>query len=100
MDVFLGKPEVDDIYDVRALPYSHQKIIGLYVSVQHMLFVNSLYSIDHLLSDLQSCFEGQSLPVVVEEVFQAGTQKVHKHDVIVSFSREGMNLDKKNSYFR
>lgn len=56
-DVFFWEPEVNQIYNVRIFPCSHQEIIRFYVSMKNVLFMDDLYTLDHLLTNLQHCFQ-------------------------------------------
>jgi len=87
----LGHAEVNDVNDVGSFRVgpAYQKVVGLDVSIDQVLFVDSLYSrklknvstctskasghIHHLLRDHNDGLDGELPITVVEEVFQART---------------------------
>lgn len=92
LNVLFGQSKVNYVDEMRVFSHSHQEIVGFYVAMENVLFVEDLYSLDHLLSDLENGFERESLVAIVEEIFEAGAQDVHEHDIVLTFGGEGVDL--------
>jgi hypothetical protein len=50
VNVLFGEAEVQNIYDMSILANTHEKVVRFDISVQDALLVQSLKSIDHLVS--------------------------------------------------
>lgn len=74
LDVLFGEPEVNDVQNMGVLASAHQKVVGLDVSVEDVFFVKDFDSIDHLLSNLQDCLQGELFAVFYEEIFKTGAK--------------------------
>lgn len=82
--VLLGETEVDDIDLVASLADTHQEVVRLDVTVDERLGVDVLDTRDELVGQEENGLE-RELPVAeVEEVFQAGSEKIEDHGVVVT----------------
>jgi len=52
MNVFFGKAEIQNIHDMGIFAYSHQEVVRFNISMQDALLMQSLNSIDHLITQL------------------------------------------------
>lgn len=88
ISVLLNETVVDEIDDVRSLAESDEEVRRLEISVDEILRVEILDSLDHLIRDHQHCLQHESLSTVVEEVLQGRPEVIHHEDVEITFLAE------------
>lgn len=84
VSVLLGHTEVDHVDDVGRLGSwsSDQKVVGLDITVDEVLFVYRLDSGKHLLGDHDDGLDGEPTSAVVEKVFERRSKQVDDKDVV------------------
>lgn len=83
--VFLRQTEVDNIDLIAPLANSHQEVVGLDITVDERLGVDVLDAGNELIGQEENSLEGELSVAEVEEVLQAGAQKIKDHGVVVTF---------------
>ena len=86
--VFLGQTEVNDVDLVSAFPDPHQKVVRLDVTMDERLGMDVLNPRDELVREKQDGLQREFAVAEVEEVFQAGSQEIKHHGVVVTFGPE------------
>ena len=64
---------------------SHQKVVGLNVSVDVALGVHNLEATQKLVGKHEDRLEIEAPTAVIKQVFQALAQQVNHHDIVVPF---------------
>ena len=83
VSVFLGQSKVYQEQFVAVSTNPHQKVVWLDVAVDEVLVVDVLDSPDHLISQHEHSLHGEPPGAEVEEVLEAGSEKVHDQDIVV-----------------
>ena len=86
--VFLGQTKVNHIDLVSAFPNPHQEVVRLDITMDERLGMDVLDSRDELVRKKQDSLQGEFAVAEVEEVFQAGSQEIKDHGVVVTFRPE------------
>jgi len=81
----LGKPEIDQV-NVRRFLVTDQEVVWLYISVQIVARLHVLDSLQTLDSNHDDSLQGEPLFAIPEQVFQRWSQKLHDHNIVVSFN--------------
>lgn len=68
VSVPLGQTVVYNVYDVLFLAMSYQKVVWLHVSVDEVVIMQKLKSLDHLICNHQSGLDRELPFAVVEKV--------------------------------
>ncbi len=84
VSVLLSETEIDDIDLVATFPDPHQEIIRFDVTMDEGLGVNVFDAGDKLIREEQYRLQGKLSVAEVEEILQAGSQKVEHHGVVVA----------------
>lgn len=69
--ILLAQSKVNHVHDMRVVSDPHQEVLGLYVSVDVILRVDPFDTLDELVGQHQSAFQGQSLPTQREQVLHS-----------------------------
>jgi len=79
-----GHAEVDNVDNVCdfGARLTDEEIVWFDISVDEILFVDSLDAGQHLFSDHDDGLDGEAAVAVVEEVFQGRTEEVNDEDVV------------------
>lgn len=89
--VLLGETEIDDVDLIAPLTDAHQEVVRLDVTVDEGLGVNVLDPGDELVSQEKHRLQGE-LPVAeIEQIFQAGAEKIEDHGVVVTLGAKPAN---------
>ena len=72
--IFLGKTEVDDIHLIATLADTHEKIVGLDVTMDERLGVDVLDAGNELVGQEQDRLQRELAVAEIEEVLQAGAE--------------------------
>ena len=83
VSVFLGQSKVYQEQFVAVSTNPHQKVVWLDVAVDEVLVVDVLDSPDHLIRQHEHSLHGEPPGAEVEEVLEAGSEKVHDQDIVV-----------------
>lgn len=83
--------EIDYVNNVLFLSMANEEIIRLHVSMNEVIVVQELKSLDHLVSNHKSSFYCEFALAEVEGVFQTRTEQVHDHGVIVALDTKPMD---------
>ena len=62
----------------------HEEVVGFNVAMNEVLVVNVLESSDHLVSQHEDGFEGETTTAEVEEILQTRSKQIHHKDVVVA----------------
>lgn len=84
----LSETEIDHVYYILLFAMTNQEVIGLHVSVNKMIVVEELEALYHLIGQHHGRLNGEFSFAVVEQILQAGAQKVHNHRIVVAFNSE------------
>lgn len=79
---FRCKPQVGYVDTVAVPTHPHQEVLGLDVLVDDILRMNVLESGNDLVCQHQYRLEREKSATVIEEIFEAGTQKLEHHDSV------------------
>lgn len=82
--ILLGQAKIDEKELVAVTPDSHEKVVGLDVSMDEVFVVHELDAADHLVCKHENGLHGETTGAKVEQVFEGGTQQVHDQDVVVT----------------
>jgi len=91
VSVPLCKPEIDHVYYILFFAMTNKEVIWLHISVNEMIVMEEFEALYHLISQHHSSFNGEFSFAVVEEIFQARTQKIHNHCIVISFNAKPMD---------
>lgn len=91
VSVLLGQTEIDNVDLVATLANAHEEVVGLDISVNEGLGMDVLDSGDELVGKKENGLEGELSVAEVEEILQAGTEKVKNHGIIVTLGSEPAN---------
>ena len=69
-----SEAEINHVQQMLFFVNAYQKVIRLHVSVQEMVVMQELYSLNHLVTQHQDSLEGELSLAESHEVFQARTQ--------------------------
>jgi hypothetical protein len=86
--VLLGQTKVNDIDLVTTLADAHQEVVWLDVTMDEGLGVDVLDAGDELISQQQNRLQRELAVAEVEQVLQAGAEKVKHHSIVVTFGAE------------
>lgn len=94
VSVLLGHTEVDHVDDVGRLGSwsSNQKVVGLDITVDEVLFVYRLDSGKHLLGDHDDGLDGEPTSAVVEKVLERRSEQVDDKDVVQTLLSEVVDI--------
>ena len=82
---FRSKAQIRHIYLISMLPYTHQEVHRLDISMDDALRMDSSETTNELVSEHQYCFEGELAAAKVEKVFQTRPQEIKHHSVVFAF---------------
>jgi len=87
VSVLLGHAKVDDVDDVGGLGAgsANQEVVGLDITVNEVLIVNSLDPGEHLLGNHDDRLDGEATATVVKEVFERGSEEIDHKNVVEAF---------------
>ena len=83
--VLLGQTKVDHVDLVSTLADTHQKVVGLNITVDERLGVDVLDTRDELVCQEKDRLQREFAVAKVEQILQTRTQKVQNHGVVVTF---------------
>jgi hypothetical protein len=86
--VLFGETKVNDIDLVATFANAHQKVVRLDVTVDKGLCVNVFDARDELVGEQEDRLEGEFAVAKVEEIFQAGSEEVKNHGIVVALGAE------------
>jgi hypothetical protein len=95
--VFLGQTEINDIDLVATFPNAHQEVVRFDVAVNERFGVNVLDTRDELIRQKQNGLQGEFAIAKVEQIFQAGSEKIKHHSIVVTFGAEPTNEGNPNA---
>lgn len=80
--------KIDDVENVPAAPFAHDKVAWLDVAVDVTLAVDKLDAREGLVSQKEYCLEGEAAAAVALQVTERRAQKLHDHDLELIFASE------------
>ena len=82
--VLLSHAKIDHVNDVRGLSSwaADQEVVRFDVTVDQVLFVNSLNSGKHLLCDHDDSLDRESAATVVKQIFQRWAKQIDHKNVV------------------
>jgi hypothetical protein len=86
--VLLSQTEINNIDLVAALADTHEEVVRLDITVDERLGVNVLDARDELISEEKDGLQGEFSVAEVEEVLQAGSEKIEDHGIVVTLGTE------------
>ena len=89
--VFLGETEIDDVDLVTTLANAHQEVVRLDIAVNERFGVDVFDPRNQLVGQEQNGLERELAVAEVEQVFQAGAEKIQNHGVVVALRSEPAN---------
>lgn len=92
--ILLGHAKIDNVDDVGGLSSrsANKEVVGLDVTVDQILLVDSLDSREHLLRDHHNGLDGESSAAVVEQVFERWAEKVDDQNVVEALLAEVVDI--------
>lgn len=91
VSVFLGKTEVNDIDLIAPLANAHQEVVGLDITMDERLGMDIFDPGNELVSQEKHRLQGEFAVAKIEQVFQAGSQEVKDHSVVVALGAKPAN---------
>ena len=85
VSVFLRQSKVNYVDKVSLLTEAHEKVIWLYIAMNKVLTMDVFNPIDQLIGKKQHCLQLEFPSAKVEQIFKAGSQELHNHDIVFSF---------------
>lgn len=82
LDILFWKSKVDHKHCGAMLIHSQQEILRLDVSMNELLLMKVLESLNDLDSNHNNSFEVELFIAFLEKLLQRGSQQVHNHDVV------------------
>ena len=89
--VFFSKAKVDNVDLVTSLADAHQKVVWFDVAVDERLGVNVLDAGNKLIGQQEDRLEREFAVAKVEQVFEAGSEQVKDHGIVVTLGSEPAN---------
>ena len=85
----LSQSVIDEEKFVTVSAYSHEKIVGFYVSVDEVFVMKEFNAVYHLVSQHQHRFHGEpsqaAIRAGIEQILQRWPQQIHNQDVVATF---------------
>lgn len=88
VSVLLGQTKVNYVDLVTSLSDTHQEVVGLNITVDERLGVYVLDARDELVGQEEHRLQGELAVAEVEEILQAGAEKIQYHSIIVTLGSE------------
>jgi hypothetical protein len=86
--VLLGQTKINDIDLIASLSDAHEEVVRFDITVDEGFGVDVLNPRDELVGQKEDGLEGELAVAEVEQVFQARTEEVEDHSVVVTFGAE------------
>jgi hypothetical protein len=86
--VLLGQTKINNIDLVATLSNAHKEVVRLDITVNEGLGVDVFDTGDELIGEQQDGLQGELAVAEVEQVLQAGTEKVENHGIVVALGAE------------
>jgi len=86
--VLLGQTKINNIDLVATLSNAHKEVVRLDITVNEGLGVDVFDTRDELIGEEQDGLQGELAVAEVEQVLQAGTEKVENHGIVVTLGAE------------
>ena len=86
--VLLGQTEINDIDLVATLANTHEEVVRLDIAVDEGLGVDIFNAGDKLIGKEKHCLQGELAVAEIEEIFQAGSQEIHNHCIVITLGTE------------
>jgi hypothetical protein len=74
------------VHLIGLLAQANEEVVGLNVTVNEILGVHILYSIDHLVRKHQDCLQTKFAVAKAEQVLEGWAKQVDDHDIVVAFN--------------
>ena len=87
----LGQAEVNYVDDVLLFAMPDQEVVGLHVSVDEVVIVQELQSLNHLVGNHQCRLDRELALAEIKSVLQAWPEQIHDHSVVVALDTEPVN---------
>lgn len=90
LNVLLRQTKIYEIEAMCLTSHTHQKVIGLDISMQELLTMYKLDSLKHLDGDHESTLEIHFPSAKVEDILEGGPKQIHDEYVHVTFGATEM----------
>ena len=82
----LGESEIDHVYYVLLFAMTNKEVVRFHVSVNKMIVMQKFEALYHLICKHHGSLNGEFSFAVIEEIFQAWTQQIHNHGIVISLN--------------
>lgn len=86
--ISLSQAKIDNVNDVLLFAMTDEEVVRFHVSVDEVIIVQELESLDHLVRDHERRLDCEFALAEVKRVFQTWTKQIHDHGVVVAFDTE------------